>query len=139
MGRILVIDDDEAIARLIAKVLSRTGYAAVAAVSAQQARALASAESFDLLMVDRNLPGVSGLELINELRRGRPELPAILLTAYAEPLLTPGTNIQGYLGKPFESLTHVVATVARVLEPWRRVNELCSAHRASVAAVPVRR
>ena len=71
---------------------------------------------FDLLIVDKNLPGISGLELIAQARKTYSFLPAILITAFPEPILAPVTKLQGYLAKPFSNLAQITDTVEKVLE-----------------------
>ncbi len=114
-ANILVVDDDEAVLTLVGKVLEREGHKVVGAGEGVEAARLASTLRFDLLIVDKNLPGMSGLELIAGVRRSMPEVPAILITAYPEPILGPTVRIQGYLGKPFESMAKIVEAVNRAL------------------------
>ncbi len=114
-ARILVVDDDAAALRLVCDLLRKEGFEVHGAASAAEAEALFAAEPSDLAVVDKSMPGVSGLELIRRLRRSAPELPAILMSCYPEPLLAGGIKLQGYLARPFARLSVVTAAVRQAL------------------------
>ncbi len=80
MTRILVVDDEELVRSLTVQVLERAGYDVVGAGDAQLALDLLDEERFDLVVSDVVMPGLSGVELLNELRDLRPELPVVLMT-----------------------------------------------------------
>ena len=84
---ILVVDDEEPLVRLAEEVLASLGYEPVGCVGAAQAlRTFRSAPGrFDAVLSDALMPEISGIELLVELKRLRPELPAILMSGYAGP------------------------------------------------------
>lgn len=101
---ILVVDDDTRLRELLRKYLMDNGFVVTTARDAADARAKLSALRFDLVVLDVMMPGESGLELTQSLRRER-TAPVLLLTARGEP----GDRIAGleagaddYLAKPFE-------------------------------------
>jgi len=122
-ARILVVDDDEGARRLIEMVLLRAGYAVRVAGDDEQALRIFSAEPAELLVIDKNLPGATGFDVITQLRAIYPDLPAIVITAFPEPVLFRVPKIQGYLAKPFERLSILTETVAGVLTQRSRLIE----------------
>ena len=79
--RVLIVEDEERLARLISRVLGEEGYAAEAETSGRSGLARALSEPFDLLIVDWMLPDLSGVQLVKRLRVAEVETPAIMLTA----------------------------------------------------------
>jgi DNA-binding NtrC family response regulator len=82
LGRILVIDDESAIRDSLEVLLSLEGYAVTMAVDGVEGLKILDQESFDLLLLDLNLPGQSGLELLPQIKERYPQLPVIMITAY---------------------------------------------------------
>jgi DNA-binding response OmpR family regulator len=80
---ILIVDDEIGVRFFLEELLTQDGYQVVTADSAEAALALGATQEFDLALVDLNLPGMSGLELIAALHRQQPDLVIIVLTAYA--------------------------------------------------------
>ena len=119
MSRILVVEDEAAIAELVSLNLRHAGYEVTIAATADQAKAAVDAELPDLVLLDWMLPGQSGLALAKQWRadartRG---LPVIMLTARAEE----GDRVAGldagaddYLAKPF-STNELMARIRAVL------------------------
>ena len=78
--RVLVVDDEEQVRELAALVLERAGYAVRSVASAAQALEVISAESIDLVVSDVVMPGLSGIDLLTELRRRQLSVPVVLTT-----------------------------------------------------------
>jgi signal transduction histidine kinase/CheY-like chemotaxis protein len=99
--RILVVDDDPLVAAGTAMMLEDLGHAPIVAASAEEALAmLAGDRGVDMVLTDHAMPGMTGLELIERLRRDSPDLPVALATGYAE--MTAGTvGRVPRLGKPY--------------------------------------
>src|SRR5256885_9621846 len=112
-NRILVVDDEPSVLVIFRKVLSRDGHRVHACRSAAEALSEFAQAKFDLLVVDRFLPGFNGFDLLAVLRRTEPTLPAIMVTAFPEPILAPAVRLQGFLAMPFECLKLLSATVRR--------------------------
>lgn len=81
LKRVLYIEDDEALARLLQKRLQRQGITVDIAPSAEDALKILEQNSYNILLVDYYLPGMSGLEFLDELSQLNDPAPAILLTA----------------------------------------------------------
>lgn len=114
---ILVIEDDAAIRRGVSDALRFEGYGVIAAARGDEGLAAALREPCDLLLLDLVLPGLDGLDLLHRVRRERPELPVIVLTARGdEPDRVRGLRLgaDDYVVKPF-SAGELLARVAAVL------------------------
>src|SRR5262245_4214331 len=115
--RILVIEDDSAIRQGIVDALKFAGYETLQASDGNAGLSQAIRATFDLLLLDLILPGHSGFEILQEMRRTRPTLPIIILTARGEE----ADRVQGlrlgaddYVVKPF-SVRELLARVEAVL------------------------
>ncbi|HKK21601.1 MAG TPA: response regulator [candidate division Zixibacteria bacterium] len=82
-AHIIIIDDDRNIRLLYEHELSCEGYQVATASSAAEAIEKASAEPFNLAILDIEMPDMSGLELLGKLRELRPNMPVILNSAYS--------------------------------------------------------
>ena len=81
---ILVVEDESAIADFLERGLRREGFAVQAVADGCEGERLALNHAFDLIVLDRMLPGRNGLEVLAAIRRSKPALPVIMLTARAE-------------------------------------------------------
>ena len=81
MMRILIVEDEEHLARLVAEVLGREGYAAEVVGDGRAALARALVEPFDLLVVDWMLPDLDGVQVVKRLRAADVGVPVLMLTA----------------------------------------------------------
>jgi signal transduction histidine kinase len=83
--RILLVDDDDLVSDSVTGMLEDLGHTVMGATSAEMALdLLASGVAVDCVMTDHAMPGTTGLELADQLRRTRPDLPIILVTGYAD-------------------------------------------------------
>lgn len=102
--RILVIEDERELAESIAEGLRMDGYSVDVCGDGNEAAERAVTDAYDLLLLDLNLPGKDGLQVLKEVRRDRPELKALLLTArssVADRVLGLDSGADDYLTKPF--------------------------------------
>jgi CheY-like chemotaxis protein len=81
---ILVVEDEAAIADFVARGLESEGHEVLTAADGVGGERLALSEGVDLVILDRMLPGKDGMEVLAALRRAKPALPVILLTAKGE-------------------------------------------------------
>lgn len=122
---VLVVDDEKNMRRSLQTVLSDEGYGTTVAESAEEALTLLSHDEFLMVITDVRLGGMSGYELLKKIQEQKPELPVLMLTAYATPKLAVEAIKAGaidYLAKPFapEELLHAVA---RCAERYRLLRE----------------
>lgn len=117
-SRILLVDDEESIRRLLSRMLESAYDVEIAADAESALRLLREPDAhFDLLISDLNMPGMDGLALIREARRINSTLPAIVITGYSsESTAIEAVNlgVTGYLTKPFDT-TQVLAAAAKAL------------------------
>jgi CheY-like chemotaxis protein len=118
---ILHVEDDASLQNLVRAALEHLGgYEVRTAASGQEALALARREAPRLLLLDLDLPGTSGIEVLRALREvaGLRDVPAIFLTAVVDPRVLAelrALDAQEILQKPFRP-RQLVETVARVLK-----------------------
>ena len=101
---ILVIDDDEQTRRLLGRILANDGYEWHGASGPAEARRMLGEERFSLLLVDMNMPGESGLELMSHALAEYPDTAAMMVTGVDDPKLARAAldlGAYGYIAKPF--------------------------------------
>jgi CheY-like chemotaxis protein len=82
---VLVVEDDDEVAALTVEMINELGYGTTRVASAEAALgALANRRSVDIVFSDVMMPGMNGVELAQEIRRRRPNLPVLLTSGYAE-------------------------------------------------------
>src|SRR5271155_73472 len=126
MARILVADDQEMMRDSLAATLARDGHEVIAAGDGPAAVGRLSAQGrFDLLITDLKMPKMTGIELLAEAKRLRPEMPVVLMTAFA----TVATAVEAmklgaydYIQKPFDG-EEIKLLVDRTLEHNRLIRE----------------
>ncbi len=118
-GRVLLVDDEEQLVRVGAMLLERFGYEVTGFVRSDEALAAIRAEPrrFDVVVTDRNMPGIGGLELARAVGALRPDLPVVLVSGdsmYSDEELS-GANVRKQVSKPFtsESLGRTLASIMR--------------------------
>ena len=124
-----VIDDDRSIRWVFEKALAREGIAHRTFGAAREALALLPDEAPQVVVSDIRMPGVSGLELMHQLKARLPATPVIIMTAYSD-LESAVAAFQGgafeYLAKPFD-VDHAVELVRRALEESNRPAQAAAA------------
>ena len=82
--RILLVDDDEDMRSLLADVLSDEGYEVIQAANGAEALVLLHREAFAAILLDKRMPGLSGMDLLPGLRVICPQTPVIVITAFGD-------------------------------------------------------
>lgn len=132
-AKLLVVDDEPAITVALAKRLRRDGYECVTAGSGDEALKRLATDVLDLVITDVRMPGMSGIELLKEIKRRDAEIQVIMMTAYSDidfAIEALRHKADDYLLKPF-NLTELSHCVERALEHRRLLRE----SRASQAAI----
>ena len=122
---VLVVDDEKNMRLSLQTMLEDEGYAARAVESAEQGLALVSREPFFMVITDAHLNGMSGYDFLSRVRQSHPELPVLMITAYATPKLAVEAIKAGamdYLAKPFEP-EELLHAVSRCAERFRLIQE----------------
>jgi two-component system OmpR family response regulator len=139
--RILVVEDEERLARLISRVLAEEGYAVETEANGRRALVRALSGEFDLLIVDWMLPDLSGLQLVRRIRAAEVGTPAIMLTArdqIEDRVEGLDAGADDYLPKPF-AFPELLARVRALTRRPRTGEDDVSVMRAGdVALDPVR-
>lgn len=115
--RLLVIEDERKIARVITESLKREKYAVDAAYDGEEGFNLAGSQPYDLLIVDRMLPGLEGTEIVKKLRENGKNMPILFLTALStteDKTLGLDVGADDYLTKPF-AIDELLARVRALL------------------------
>src|SRR5210317_528946 len=123
--RILVVDDEDGMRRLLSRVLTREGYETSAVGSGAEALRLVASERFDLVVTDIKMPEMDGLQLLAELKEYEPSLPIIVITAYGtieNAVQALRSGAYDYIAKPFEN-DEIKLTVAKAFERERLLAE----------------
>jgi putative two-component system response regulator len=111
--RILVVDDEAPARRVFSRALVADGYECATAESVPRARGLLDTDRYDLIICDLNMPGESGMTLLEELDRSHCEVAVLMATGEDDPAIAHAASergADGYMVKPFsrnELLIHV--------------------------------
>ncbi|MEV8181481.1 MULTISPECIES: response regulator transcription factor [Micrococcaceae] len=114
---VLVVEDDAALAAMLAELLGGEGYEVVVAGDGQRALHEGLSRHFDVMVMDRGLPAIEGLDVLERLRRKGVSTPALVLSALSNPAdRVEGLNrgAEDYLGKPFD-IDELLARVRSLL------------------------
>lgn len=115
--RILVVEDEVKIARVIATALRREHYAVDVVHDGEEGFAMADTEPYDAIVLDRMLPGMSGTEIVAKLRQHSKQMPILLLTALGtveDKTVGLDSGADDYLVKPF-AINELLARVRALL------------------------
>ena len=127
MQKVLVVDDEPELVRLLGQTLGAAGFAAVGAPSGERALELVREQEFDAALVDKNLGrGIDGVEVLRHLRRRQPRCACIMMTAYpsmgsAVEALRIGA--QDYVEKPSPELDTIADRVQSAIRGVRLRDE----------------
>ncbi len=128
-GRILVIDDEDSIREYLSMMLEREGYEVLAASDGKKAVKLSKRESFDAVITDIQLPGMTGIEILGSFKESDPTVPIIIVTGHAsQESAIEALNLGAfyYLLKPVsnEELKQVVRNALEVKQLRTEKNDL---------------
>ena len=120
MAAILIVDDDDAVRDVLYDLFSEEHMCHVAA-TAEQALSFLDEQTYDAVLTDISMPGLSGLELLGRLRQERPDTPVVVISGIGDRTHAEGLKRLGafdYILKPFR-LEEVEGSVARALDHSR--------------------
>ena len=84
-ARALIVDSSSSVRYYLSACLEQLGFTCVEAGDAFQALDMVEAQEFDLMLADVSMPGMSGVDLLSEIRDARPAMPIVMMSAYAHP------------------------------------------------------
>src|SRR5208283_2024306 len=82
LRKVLVVDDDPVVRKSFDRVLSSKGYAVITAENGEEALRKLNEEKYDVVYTDIRMPGISGLEVAEEIKARRPWTPVVIITGY---------------------------------------------------------
>jgi two-component system cell cycle sensor histidine kinase/response regulator CckA len=120
-AKVLVVDDDRALAGFITELLNNFGYQVTTMYDSRQALEiyLESDGRYDLVITDQTMPGMTGVELATEIFKHNPEQAVILCTGYSDQIdaqRAEKLGIKSFLNKPMET-RQLLAEVERLTNP----------------------
>ena len=104
IGKVLIVDDEALVREVLNQLLMENGYKTTVATSGFEALAYASSREFEVVLLDMNMPGTSGLEVLPELLKGHPDTAVIMITGVSDAKTAVEAMKQGayeYIVKPF--------------------------------------
>jgi DNA-binding NtrC family response regulator len=126
MEKILTIDDNILIRKLLRGMVTKLGYSSIEAEDGESGLAMVRKEHPDLVITDFSMPGIDGLEVLAEIRKMKINLPVILLTAFGDVVLTIKSIQFGafdYLEKPIDP-EQLKLTIEQALKSVKLSNSL---------------
>ena len=136
---VLVVDDEPAMRLLVTSVLKDEGHAVTAAASGEEALQLVGKHHYHVVITDLKMPGMSGLQFLEAVRRDDPDTAVILLTAFGTVEGAVEAMRKGaahYLLKPLANPDELRLAVRRVLEERRVADEAATLRQAAEAVFP---
>lgn len=133
--RILVVEDDQKILGALKRGLERQSYAVDAIADGDEGLQMALGEPYDLVILDRMLPGTEGLDILKRMRDSSIQTPVLLLTAKDKVLdRAEGLNAgaDDYLVKPFAFVELIARVRALLRRPSETVDTTVSAHGVTI-------
>jgi two-component system NtrC family response regulator len=125
MDTLLIVDDEKNYLVVLEALLSPEGYEIMTSDKAQEALRLLQEADVDLVLTDMKMPGMSGMELLEEAKKIKPEVPVIMMTAYGTIEMAVEAmkkHAYDYITKPFQN-EELKLTLRKALENYRLVKE----------------
>jgi two-component system NtrC family response regulator len=125
METILIVDDEKNYLVVLEALLGPEGYETVTADNGEDALSLIRGSDLDLVITDMKMPEINGMDLLDETKKIKPELPVILMTAYGTIEMAVEAmkrHAYDYITKPFKN-EELKLTIKKALENYRLVKE----------------
>ncbi|MFO7461300.1 MAG: response regulator, partial [Desulfatiglandales bacterium] len=125
METILIVDDEKNYLLVLEALLNAEGYETMTAQNVDEALRLLEGSDLDLVLTDMKMPGLSGMDLLVECKKRKPELPVIMMTAYGTiEMAVEAMKKQAYdyITKPFQN-EELKLTIKKALDNYRLVKE----------------
>jgi DNA-binding response OmpR family regulator len=120
MTRALIVDDDAAMRALVCDFLEKHGLGVAEEAGGEGVLGRIGAERFDVVVLDKEMPDLNGLEVLSRLQERHPDVPVILVTAFGGAEVAAEAVSRGarrYLEKPFR-LAHLLAAIRALTAPF---------------------
>ncbi|MCK4352218.1 sigma-54-dependent Fis family transcriptional regulator [candidate division WOR-3 bacterium] len=125
MPKILIVDDESVLRETLSDWLQKESYNTETAITGEEAIEKNKNNKFDIAIVDLKLPGIDGIEVLRRLKKMNPEMPVIIITAYASIETAVEAMKQGaydYFVKPF-NLEEVSLVIKKIIEHQKLITE----------------
>ncbi|MEE8410055.1 MAG: response regulator [Myxococcota bacterium] len=116
--RVLIVDDEPVILQVLQLALRDRGWEIVTADSGEKALEICADREFDIYILDKNLPGISGIEVVARVRETDPEACCVIITAFASAESAAealNLDVDAYVEKPFENIVETADRIERIL------------------------
>ncbi|MGI9133944.1 MAG: response regulator, partial [Rhodoferax sp.] len=132
LRQVLVVDDDPVVGKSFNRVLSQKGYVVVTAENAAQALEKMREQEYDVVFSDIKMPGMSGIELAEQIKARRPWTPVVIVTGYGSSenqARAQAAGVSAFLSKPLspemieESAAHAMQAAAPLPQPLAAAEE----------------
>jgi putative two-component system response regulator len=120
-GKILVVDDDAEVRESVSSLISAHGFSVISCENAEDALAQLQESRIFAVLTDINMPDISGIELLDRIRQAYPQVPVILMTAYAEldiAIEAIKTGAFDFVTKPYKT-SHLIRVIKKAIEYYR--------------------
>jgi DNA-binding response OmpR family regulator len=121
--RVLIIDDEPSVLLLLEVTFGQRGWTVIKAATGEAGLAEFQKATPDVILVDKNLPGISGVDVIREVRKVNQQLGILMITGYASAESAKETlnlGVDEYVEKPFEDVLLLAGLVERVMARARQ-------------------
>lgn len=121
--RVLAVDDEQSIRAAVEMSFEDAGWEVATAASAEEALGILREQSFDILFLDKNLPGISGLDLLRKVREENRDVAVVLMTAFGSASSAKEgleLGVDRYLEKPFADVFDLARVADELLSRGRR-------------------
>ncbi len=125
METILIVDDEKNYPMIIGELLQEEGYSTLTASSGMEALDILNTQSVELILTDVKMPGMSGIQLLENIKQLHPDTPVIIMTAYGSVEKAVEAMHKGaytFILKPFENQA-LIAHIAKAISVYRIVQE----------------
>jgi len=119
--KVLVVDDEETVRILLQRVLQAAGYDAVIAADGEEALSVIANGDIDVVLLDINMPGLSGMDVLGKISTDWPNVCVIMVTAVADVQTAVATMKLGaydYITKPFDR-DEMLRKIRQSIERWQ--------------------
>lgn len=137
MANILIVDDDPRIQTLLRQLLRTKGHEGVTAESGHDALEKLKVHPFDLVITDLRMPKMNGMQLLGQVKALYPEIPVIMVTAYASEDTTVEAvklGVFDYLAKPFK-IDELLGAIGRALSAGKAQSRASDGYAGSNPAI----
>jgi len=126
-ARVLIVDDDTEVLRLMTSAIERAGATVGTAASGEQGLEMAANSDYDLMITDVQMPGIDGIELMRRVKELIPDMETIVVTGHGDIPLAVKAMKEGaydFITKPFADIRQVVTAAERALERTAMEHEI---------------